>query len=68
MSELINNSEIRKSKLKELILKLHAGEVYKPVAPFFPAPLIEMAASIGFNHFQEKQSAGSFMIYFGKAQ
>ena len=26
MSELINNSEERKSKLKELILKLHAGE------------------------------------------
>jgi uncharacterized protein len=26
MSELINNSEERKKKLKELILKLHKGE------------------------------------------
>ena len=26
MSELINNSQERKTKLKELILKLHAGE------------------------------------------
>jgi len=26
MSELINNSESRKAKLKELILRLHKGE------------------------------------------
>jgi DUF438 domain-containing protein len=31
MSEIINNSEIRKKKLKELILKLHSGESQEKV-------------------------------------
>jgi uncharacterized protein len=31
MSELINNSHIRKAKLKELILKLHAGDTQESV-------------------------------------
>lgn len=31
MSELINNSEVRKAKLKELILKLHEGETQEKV-------------------------------------
>jgi len=47
---------------------MNPGEIYKLVAPFFPAPLIEKAASIGFEHCQEKHSDGSFVIYFGKTQ
>lgn len=49
MSELINNSNARKSKLKELILKLHSGESQEKVR----AELIEALTDIPYGEVVE---------------
>ncbi|MEW5909214.1 MAG: DUF438 domain-containing protein [Thermodesulfobacteriota bacterium] len=49
MSELINNSETRKAKLKELILKLHSGESEAQVR----AALIEQLGKIPYGEVVE---------------
>lgn len=76
MSELINNSKFRKERLKELILKLHAGkspekvpkhlekdQIPKIIAPFIPAPLLDKTLSLGYLHWVEDAGDGSFRVY-----
>ncbi len=46
--------------------KLPEGQIYKLVAPFLPAPLIDKAISLGFLHWVDKKSADEFNIYFKK--
>ena len=46
--------------------KLPEGKIYKLIAPFLPAPLIDKASGIGFSHWIQKQSNDSFVIYFRK--
>jgi len=42
------------------------GKIYKLVAPFLPAPLIDKALSLGVEHWVEKVSDTDFRIYFFK--
>ncbi|MBK6964061.1 MAG: DUF1858 domain-containing protein [Bacteroidales bacterium] len=43
---------------------LEQGKIYKLVAPFLPAPLIDKAVSLNFDHWVTKQDDDSFIIYF----
>lgn len=43
---------------------LEQGKIYKLTAPFLPAPLIDKAASLNYDHWVTKQEDDSFVIYF----
>jgi hypothetical protein len=42
------------------------GKIYKLIAPFLPAPLIDKASSLGFNHWITQESEDLFNVYFLK--
>lgn len=41
-------------------------KIYKLIAPFLPAPLIDKASSLGFDHFVSKEADEMYFIYFIK--
>lgn len=43
---------------------LETGKIYKLTAPFLPAPLIDKASSLNFNHWVTKSDDGTHIIYF----
>ena len=43
---------------------LAAGAIYKLNAPFLPAPLIDKASSLGFDHWLVREGEESFVVYF----
>jgi hypothetical protein len=44
--------------------KLNAGEIYKMTAPFLPAPLIDKATSLNFEHWVHKHNDQEYEVYF----
>jgi hypothetical protein len=46
--------------------ELPKGSIYKLIAPFLPAPLIDKATSLNLEHWMVKQGEESFIIYFYK--
>lgn len=48
--------------------KMQAGSIYKLIAPFLPAPLIDKASSLQAEHWIVKESEELFIIYFNKTQ
>ena len=45
---------------------LEQGAVYKVVAPFVPAPLVDKASSLGLAHWIKRTDEEEFVIYFYK--
>ncbi|MCY1721208.1 DUF1858 domain-containing protein [Prolixibacteraceae bacterium Z1-6] len=43
---------------------LHEKEIYKIIAPFIPAPLIDKASSLGFIHWVSQKDDETFEVYF----
>jgi hypothetical protein len=43
---------------------LDEGKIYKVVAPFVPAPLVDKASSLGLAHWINKADDEEFVIYF----
>ena len=43
---------------------LAPGDIYKLVAPFMPAPLVDKASSLGVSHWVTQQADQGFVIYF----
>jgi len=43
---------------------LERGDIYRLVAPFMPAPLVDKASSLGISHWLTRQDDGGFIIYF----
>jgi hypothetical protein len=43
---------------------LSPGDIYKLVAPFMPAPLVDKASSLGFSHWVTQVDGQRFVIYF----
>ncbi|MBI5471307.1 MAG: DUF1858 domain-containing protein [Ignavibacteriae bacterium] len=46
--------------------KMPAGRIYKLIAPFLPAPLIEKALSLKLQHWVVKEQEELFTVYFYK--
>ena len=44
--------------------QLEKGKIYKLTAPFMPAPLIDKASSLDFDHWVNKEGDDTFVIYF----
>ncbi len=45
---------------------LESEKIYKVIAPFIPAPLIDKATSLGFDHWVNQANEEEFLIYFKK--
>lgn len=43
---------------------LESGKIYRLTAPFLPAPLIDKASSLGFDHWVTKENDETHVIYF----
>jgi hypothetical protein len=55
--------------VNQVIADLHAlaqGDIYKLVAPFMPAPLVDKASSLGISHWVTHKDDQEFVIYFCK--
>lgn len=53
--------------VNQVIADLNAlgqGDIYKLVAPFMPAPLVDKASSLGVSHWVTQKDDGEFVIYF----
>ena len=46
--------------------KLESNQIYKLIAPFLPAPIIDKASSLGLNHWIDKIGDERFFVYFYK--
>ena len=46
--------------------KLEPRVIFRVIAPFVPAPLIEKAASLNIDHWLEQESEELFVVYFRK--
>ncbi|HAQ20737.1 MAG TPA: hypothetical protein DCR40_16125 [Prolixibacteraceae bacterium] len=46
--------------------QLPAGEIYRVIAPFLPAPLIDKATSLNINHWINKEADDQYTICFMK--
>jgi len=46
------------------VAELNDGEIYKVVAPFLPAPMIDKVTALGFKHWVVNESDNLFIIYF----
>ena len=43
---------------------LNEGEIYRLIAPFMPAPLVDKASSLGISHWVTQNEDQEFVIYF----
>ena len=64
--EMLNRGEHPVAQVMADLHTLPAGEVYELVAPFFPAPLNDKAAGIGFDHYVEQRGEEELRVYFKK--
>ncbi|MFA6127092.1 MAG: DUF1858 domain-containing protein [Bacteroidales bacterium] len=62
--EMLNRGEHPVGQVLADLHKLGEGSIYELVAPFFPAPLIEKAAAIGYLHYTIELNPEEFRIYF----
>ncbi len=45
---------------------LPTDKIYKLIAPFLPAPLVDKATSLGFSHWIKKENEELYLVYFYK--
>ena len=64
--EMLNSGEQPVNQVISDLNKLNANEIYKVVAPFVPAPLIDKALSLEIEHWVKKESDELFIVYFNK--
>ncbi|MCU0458102.1 MAG: DUF1858 domain-containing protein [Bacteroidales bacterium] len=48
--------------------RLEPGVIYRVIAPFVPAPLIEKASSLKIDHWLEQEAAELFHVYFHRTE
>ncbi|MFN2218245.1 MAG: DUF1858 domain-containing protein [Anaerolineae bacterium] len=61
--------EAGEQPINRVIAELQAldkGEIYRLIAPFLPAPLVDKASSLDFSHWVTQGDGEEFVIYFCK--
>ena len=48
--------------------KLKTNEIYKVIAPFVPAPLIDKALSLEIEHWVRREAEELFIVFFKKTK
>jgi len=62
--EMLSNGEQPVNQVMAELKDIPAGKIYKLVAPFLPAPLIDKATSLEIDHWVNKEKEKLFIIYF----
>ena len=62
--EMLSNGEQPVNQVMADLKSMTTGKIYKLVAPFLPAPLIDKAASLELDHWVDKKAEDLFLIYF----
>ena len=62
--EMLSNGEQPVNQVMADLKGMPAGKIYKLVAPFLPAPLIDKAASLEIDHWVDKKAQDLFLVYF----
>lgn len=65
-NELLSAGEQPVNQVMADLNSLNKGKIYKLIAPFLPAPLIDKASSLKIKHWVEKIDEQSFNVYFYK--
>lgn len=65
-SEMLAAGEHPVNQVMADLKKLEKDKIYKLIAPFLPAPLIDKATSLQFKHWVEKIDGQNFNVYFYK--
>ncbi len=66
--EMLNAGEQPVNLVITDLNKLKTDEIYKIVAPFVPAPLIDKALSLKIEHWVKKEAEELFIVYFKKTK
>ena len=66
--EMLNAGEQPVNKVISDLNHLQADEIYKVMAPFVPAPLIDKSLSLGIDHWIKKEAEELFIVYFKKTK
>ena len=64
--EMLNAGEQPVNQVVSELNRLPIDEIYKVIAPFVPAPLIDKSLSLGIEHWVKKESEEIFIVYFKK--
>lgn len=64
--EMLANGEQPVTQVIEDLKNLKQGSIYKLIAPFLPAPLIDKSLSLGIKHWLVKENDELFLVYFFK--
>lgn len=62
--EMLSRGEHPVNQVLADLKVLQPGSIYKLVAPFLPAPLIDKATSLGAEHWVVKEADDRYLIYF----
>jgi hypothetical protein len=66
--EMLKSGEQPVNQVVADLNKMSGGTIYKLIAPFLPAPLIDKATSLNISHWVVKEADESFLIYFYKGK
>lgn len=66
--EMLNSGEQPVNKVISDLNHLQVDEIYKVIAPFVPAPLIDKSLSIEIDHWIKKEAEELFIVYFKKTK
>lgn len=66
--EMLKSGEQPVNQVVADLNKMAGGTIYKLIAPFLPAPLIDKATSLNISHWVVKEADESFLIYFYKGK
>lgn len=64
--EMLDKGEHPVNMVMEDLKQIEDDTIYKLIAPFLPAPLIDKAISMEFKHWISKESDELYLIYFKK--
>lgn len=67
-AEMLEAGEQPVNQVISDLKKLPDGKIYKLKAPFVPAPIIDKAISLGFEHWVDKKLTEEVNVYFHKMQ
>ncbi|HAJ98913.1 MAG TPA: hypothetical protein DCM62_02700 [Bacteroidales bacterium] len=65
--EMLNAGELPVNKVISDLIHLPDNSIYKVIAPFVPAPLIDKSLSLDFQHWLKKESEELYVVYFKKS-
>lgn len=66
ISEMLAVGEHPVNQVIADLRSLPEDSIYKIIAPFIPAPLIDKATSLDFEHWVDQQKDEQFLVYFKK--